>query len=85
MGASVEERLSQVEARLVEIETEIARTQSRTRPPVGITIEEARELLRTPVVRGPEQIEKFNRIFGTFDGPEDLATNMREYLNGARD
>lgn len=84
MAATVEERLSDIEARMDEIEAELAQTRSRARKHPGVTIEEAREILKTPAEYGPEEIALFRRVIGSFDGPEDLAENMRDYLYGER-
>lgn len=81
MAATVEERLALLEARLSEIEHSIDRSQ---RPWFAMTIEEGKARGGTLAKRGPEQIERFRRIYGRFDGPEDLAERMRDYLYGER-
>ena len=82
MAATVEERISSLEARVSELEACFARSP---RPRIGITVEEARAKLGQPVERGPEQLARFQRIMGSFEGPEDLSSRMRDYLYGERE
>jgi hypothetical protein len=79
MATTVEERLGLIEAR---IEESIGRTQ---RPWFAVSLEEARARLASPVEWGPEDVERLHRVYGSFDGPEDLAEHMREYASGRRD
>ena len=79
MAATVEERLARLEAQMATL----AEQAVRDRPPaIGVTIEDARQRLGKPFVRSPETIAKFRRMYGVFDGPEDLSERMRDYLYG---
>ena len=79
MVATVEERLAELEKRVGAVEETLNRSQ---RPWFAITVEEARERLKRPAERGPEEMEQLQRIFGRFEGPEDLSARMRDYLYG---
>ncbi len=79
MVATVEERLARLEAQVVEIKEQVEQAR---RPAFGLTIEDAKERLKQPVARSPETIAKFRRLFGSFEGPEDLSVRMRDYLYG---
>lgn len=79
MAVTVEERLARLEAQVAAI-TE--RVEQARRPAFGVTIEEAKEQLKQPAVRGPREIEQLRRITGIFSGPEDLSERMRDYING---
>ena len=59
--------------------------RQRQAPSYAVTVEEVREFLRTPAEYGPEQIERLSRIYDSFDGPEDLSSNLRDYIADKRD
>ncbi|HET8523940.1 MAG TPA: hypothetical protein VFL82_11935 [Thermomicrobiales bacterium] len=80
-ATAIEERVDELEERLRELEVAFVQTL-RSRPGIGVTVEEARILLRQPVERGPEELELLRRFVGSFDGPRDLSTRMRDYLYG---
>jgi hypothetical protein len=82
MEANILDRLTRLEEQVNELQEALARSQRRS---IGVTIEEARRELENPVERGPEQMELLNQFFGSFSGPEDLSSRMREYINGERD
>jgi len=82
MAATVEERLERLEA---QVATLAKQTNTSSRGGFGWTIEEVKERLGRPVVRGPREYELLRRITGVFDGPEDLSENMRDYINGDRE
>lgn len=82
MAATIEDRVASIEERLGQLEETVRRPQPRR---IGITVEEARAKLGRPAERGPEQLALFQRIVGSFEGPEDLSSRMREYLYGERE
>ena len=82
MVATVDERLTSLEARVDKVE---ATLNGVKRPRFAVTVEEARARLLEPAQRSPETIERFRRIYGRFDGPADLSERMRDYLNGDRE
>jgi hypothetical protein len=82
MVATVEERLSSLEARVGEVEEDLIRMR---RPQFAVTVEEAKSRLAGPAERSPDAIERFRRIFGRFEGPVDLSARMRDYMYGDRD
>ena len=79
---AIDERFAILEARVAQLEEAVLRPQPRR---IGVTVEEARAMLGQPVERGPEQLARFERIIGSFEGPEDLSSRMREYLWGERE
>jgi hypothetical protein len=79
MAATVEERLARLEEQVATLKE---RANTSSRGGFGLTLEEARERLKKPVQRSPETIAKFRRLFGSFEGPEDLSVRMRDYLYG---
>jgi hypothetical protein len=83
-ATAIEERVDELEERLSELESVFVQ-MVRSRPGVGVTVEEAKVLLRQPVERGPREYELLQRIFARFDGPGDLSSNMRDYLYGERE
>ncbi len=94
MAATVEERLERLEAQMAEerlerlearMEMLAKRANVSSRGGFGWTIEEVKERLGRPVVRGPREYELLRRITGVFDGPEDLSEIMRDYINGGRE
>ena len=82
MASTVEERLASLETRVGEVEETLERLR---RPRFALAVEEARERPSRPAERSPETIERFRRIYGRFEGPEDLSERMRDYLYGDRD
>jgi hypothetical protein len=82
MVATLEERIDALEKRLGAVE---AALNPSHRLKFAVTVEEARERLKQPVERGPEELEQLHRIFGRFEGPPDLSTRMRDYLYGERE
>ena len=82
MAATVEERLERLET---EVEVLRRHASMPARGGLGWTVEEIKERLKRPVVRGPREYEQLRRITGIFDGPEDLSENMRDYIYGDRE
>jgi hypothetical protein len=88
------ERISQLEARLANIEVLVAQLEGRLSKielkfvpthRIGITVEELKEELKKPFKRSPEAIERARRIIGIGNsGVGDLAENLREYLYGKK-
>jgi hypothetical protein len=81
MVGSVEERLGSLETRLRHVE---ARVAALAQPRIGLTADEARARAQGPAERTPETMAKLRRIFGRFDGPEDLSARFRDYLAASR-
>ena len=79
MAATVEERLARLEEQVATLAERAERDQQ---PAFEVTIEEARQRLGKPFERSPETIAKFRRMYGVFEGPEDLSERMRDYLYG---
>lgn len=82
MVATLEERLAAIEERLGEVEEALNHSRH---PWFAMTVEEARERLKLPADRGPEEMAQLHRIFGRFEGPPDLSERMRDYLYGDRE
>ncbi|MGH2562357.1 MAG: hypothetical protein ACRDJH_25125 [Thermomicrobiales bacterium] len=82
MVATVEERLALLEARVNRLEECLNRPEDSK---IGLTIEEAKERVKTPADRGPEEFEQLRRFLGSAEGPEDLSERKHEYLYGSRD
>lgn len=79
MAATIEERVARLEAQVAMLAI------TPRRAGFGWTVEEVKERLTRPVVRGPREFEQLRRITGIFDGPEDLSERMRDYINGDRE
>jgi len=82
MTTDVLERLTRLEQRVSELEQV---RENRSRPRIGITIEEFLAKRDQPVERTPEAIEQLKQLFGSFSGPADLSSNMRDYLYGDKE
>lgn len=82
MVATIEERLAEVEARLSKVEERFGHAQQ---PSIGVSIEEAKEIVKSPADRGPEEFEQLRRVLGSAEGPADLSDRKHEYLYGSRD
>jgi hypothetical protein len=82
MVSTVEKRLDRLEERLGEVEQNLIRAR---RPRFALSVDEVKSRLYAPAERGPEQIARFRKIYGMFDGPPDLSERMRDYLYGEHD
>jgi hypothetical protein len=82
MTTDVLERLARLEQRVSELEQACEQT---LRPRIGITIEEFLAKRDQPAERSLEVIEQFKQLFGSFSGPADLSSNMRDYLYGDKE
>ncbi len=56
-------------------------TRRTGRPPIGIDLLDAQKDLGIPRRRSARLIESVLREAGSADGPADLSTNLRHYLN----
>jgi hypothetical protein len=81
MPTNIEERVEELEERLGELEGAFIQMR-RAQPGIGVTVEEAKVLMRQPVERGPEELELLQRFIGSFEGPSNLSSRMRDYLYG---
>lgn len=82
MSTDVVERLARLEERVNNLEQ--AGTRAR-RVRVGLTMQELRAKLQQPAQRTPEDIAQLESIAGSYSGPEDLSSNMRDYLYGEKE
>jgi hypothetical protein len=81
VATPIEERLERLEARLEEVEATLARP---SHPRWGLTVEEARARLGTPIQRSEHTVNQLRAFLGCLEGPEDLSENVRDYLYGER-
>jgi hypothetical protein len=76
---SAVERLSERVASLEALVERLRHRPATGDDRLGMTVEEARARLAAPKEYSPEVIEKFRALMGSWEGPEDLSENMREY------
>jgi hypothetical protein len=81
VATPLEERLERLEERLGKVEAALREQRGRF---LGVTLEEAKARLHTPVEYGEETRRLLQEVVGSFEGPEDLSQNFREYLRGER-
>lgn len=75
----LEKKAEEFEARLQRIETKIHRKRK-----FGVPLEEVKASINNPVELTIEEIEQAKKIVGTWEGPEDLSENFRDYILGIK-
>ncbi len=75
----LEKRVEKLEAHFRALDSKF---ETKLKRHFGVSVEEIKASITNPLQLTEEEIQQAKKIVGTWEGPEDLSENFRDYLRG---